>query len=69
MSTASITHRPISVSAAAAAVVAAIALTGVAVSLHESGSSAPTTTQQGDVQYPVYSLERPWHSGTQPGMP
>ena len=40
----------------------AILMAGVA-----SDSTAPTTGT--DLKYPVYSLERPWHSGTQVGLP
>jgi hypothetical protein len=68
MSTTSITRSPIPLTAAVAAFVAAVAFTGVALAQHNDGSSAPATTHS-DVTYPVYRIERPWHSGVQPGMP
>ena len=69
MSTASITHRPIPLAAAVAAFVAAVAFTGVAVSQHDTNPSAPGTSFQNETNYPVYSIERPLHSGVQLGMP
>jgi len=68
MSTAQITRSPIPLTAAVAAFVAAVAFTGVALAQHNNGSDAPATTQN-STTYPVYSIERPWHSGVQPGMP
>ena len=70
MTTASISHgNQVTLSAAIAAFVAALAFTGVAIAEHDNGSSAPATTTDTVPQYRVYSLERPWHSGVQPGMP
>jgi hypothetical protein len=69
MSTATITQsNPITLGFAVAAFVAAVAFTGVAIAEHDNGSTAPATTDH-SVTYPVYSISRPWHSGTQPGMP
>ncbi len=67
MSTAQITRSPIPLTAAVAAFVAAVAFTGVALAQHNNGSDAPATHTS--TTYPVYSIERPWHSGVQPGMP
>jgi len=69
MSTATpISHHPISMTAVAAAFVAALAFAGAAVAEQHHSSPTPTTTHDG-YQYPVYSISRPWHSGVQPGMP
>jgi hypothetical protein len=69
MTTATISHsNPVTLSVAIAAFVAAVAFTGVALAQHNNGSDAPATTQT-STTYPVYSIERPWHSGVQPGMP
>jgi hypothetical protein len=70
MTTASITHHnSITLSAAIAAFVAAVAFTGVTIAQHDNGSAAPGTTNDTGPDYPVYSIERPWHSGVQAGMP
>jgi hypothetical protein len=70
MTPASITHHnSITLSAAIAAFVAAVAFTAVTIAEHDSGSGAPATTTDTGPDYPVYSIERPWHSGVQPGMP
>jgi len=69
MTTASISqHNSITLSAAIAAFVAAVAFTGVTIAEHGNSSPAPATNDPGPA-YPVYSIERPWHSGVQPGMP
>ena len=69
MTTASITHNnSVTLSAAIAAFVAAVAFTGVTIAEHNDSSAPPATTDNGP-DYPVYSIERPWHSGVQPGMP
>jgi hypothetical protein len=70
MTTASISqHNSITLSAAIAAFVAAVAFTGVTIAEHGNSSPAPGTTTDTGPDYPVYSIERPWHSGVQPGMP
>ena len=69
MTTATISHyNPITLSVAIAAFVAAVAFTGVTIAQHDNGSPSPATTDHSST-YPVYSIERPWHSGVQPGMP
>ncbi|HET8665322.1 MAG TPA: hypothetical protein VFM08_13480 [Nocardioides sp.] len=70
MTTASLTHQnSFALSAAIAAFVAALAFTGVTIAQHDDGSPAPARTTDTGPHYPVYSLERPWHSGIQVGLP
>lgn len=70
MSTASISQRPIPLTAAIAAFVAAVAFTGVVVSQHDSGSPASVTPYQLPDGLNTHApYQRPMHSGLQPGMP
>jgi hypothetical protein len=71
MSTASLSQRPIPLTAAIAAFVAAVAFTGVVVSQHDSGSPASVTRsyQVPDLPNPDAPYQRPMHGGLQPGMP
>jgi|tagenome__1003787_1003787.scaffolds.fasta_scaffold19999389_2 hypothetical protein len=65
MSTASITHHPVPVTAAIAAVVAAVAFTAVTVIQNDTGSTAPSDSPQPSV---VAQPHGKWHPTTAGGQ-
>ena len=71
MTTASITHRPIPLTAVAAAAVAVLAFAGVTVAQHDTGTTthAPAVTSKIDLPNPDAQYQRPMHTGVQVGMP
>jgi hypothetical protein len=70
MSTASITHRPIPMAAAGAAVVAVLGFVGLTMVQNDTGStSPPPPSSQGQQVNPDAHYQRPMHSGMQVGQP
>jgi hypothetical protein len=71
MTTASITHRPIPLTAAAALAVAALAVAGLTLGQHDRGTTSPAPAQTSQVAMPNPHAHylRPVRSGVQFGMP